>query len=151
MSQYAHPGNDHAEKLKTDELKREVYKDYCDHIAKGYPQQSWYYDKDGLMLTANSMENYFKRYPELCKPGAVFDPVHKEVARSKNYQGWFDVSAGSAKGTNEKANTASLQMIMRNVHGWDKNKDEKKESSFETDVQALMKKWGKTPESDEEK
>lgn len=120
-------GNLYAEKLKTDDLKREVYESYCAHIAKGYPQKAWYYDKDGIMLTANSMENYFKRYPELCVPGAVFDPIKKDVAHSKNMETWFDVLGDSAKGINPSASTASLQMIMRNVHGWDKPKDVKEQ------------------------
>lgn len=132
----AHIGNNYAEKLKTPELKQAVYQDYCDHIAKGFPQQSWYYDKDGLMLTANSMENYLKRYPELCQSGKVFDPIYKEVARAKNYQKWFGVTAGSAEGDKKhlNANTASLQMIMRNIHGWDKSEKQNTEAPNEANL-----------------
>lgn len=112
------------EKLPTDELKIRAYKSYCAHIAAGYPQNSWYFDEEGITLVWNTIENYFKRYPELCVAGGIFDPVHKEIARAKNYQGWFDVTRGSAKGLNEKANTASLQMIMRNIHKWDAKEKE---------------------------
>lgn len=107
-------------KLTNDELKREAYKQYCEHIAKGYPQDAWYFEHPDVSICAETLESYFKREPEKCVPGGVFDPENKKIARCKNMMGWFDVLSGSAKGTNKEANVASLQMIMRNVHGWDK-------------------------------
>ncbi len=114
------------EKLYNDELKERAYNSYCKHIASGLPQDAWYFDEDGILLTWETMENYFKRYPEYCVDGGIFDPAKKKVARSKNYQHWFGHVAGSAIGTNEKASTASLQMIMRNIHKWDAKQEEAK-------------------------
>ena len=122
----ADEGNKYAEKLPTMELKKKAYDSYCAHIANGYPQKSWYFEEGELSITWMTLENYFKRYPELCVEGQVFDPAKKQVARCKNYVGWFNVAKDSADGTNPKANTASLQMIMRNIHGWDKKQEDTK-------------------------
>lgn len=118
-------GNKFAEKLPTMELKQKAYDSYCAHIAKGYPQKTWYFEEGEIQLTWETMENYFKRYPELCEPTGVFDPIKKKIARCKNYTGWFELAQQSADGTNQKANTATLQMIMRNLHEWDKKEDTK--------------------------
>lgn len=41
-------------------------------------------------------------------------------AEAERYKLWFTNVSESALGTNKDANTASLQMIMRNMFGWDK-------------------------------
>ena len=122
-------------KLSTDELKQQAYEQYCEHIANGYPQDSWYFEHPDLSLCAETLESYFKREPEKCAPGGIFDPVKKKIARSKNMRHWFEVLSGSAKGTNKDASTASLQMIMRNIHKWDKYNQEPAKPPIEFDNQ----------------
>lgn len=54
----------------------------------------------------------------------------KTISISEGYAIWERVCEASARGDNEKANTASLQMIMRNKFGWDKpDADKNKEPS----------------------
>jgi hypothetical protein len=69
-----------------------------------------------------------------------FDPIHKEVAWCKGYQHWEEVVSQSAIGHNKDANTATLQMVMRNKYGWDREKDESKETT-EPLIKSLAKKW----------
>lgn len=112
------PGNKLHEKLNTPELRQKVYKHFCKYLEDGNFVDYWYYDEDGIQLTYQSLYNYFKRYPE------EFEPEQRKVADSKGFQYWFSVVKQSAIGKNKDANTASLQMLMRNKYGWDKEKDQ---------------------------
>lgn len=109
----AFEGNENAKKLKTPELCAEAYKQYCAHIANGKSKRSWCFDHPELTLTWETMEKYLE-------DEVVFDPKKKKIAESKGFAKWEKVCEESADGTNRKANTASLQMIMRNKFGWDK-------------------------------
>jgi hypothetical protein len=101
-------------KLNSDELKNEAYDQFCAHIASGHSVESWYFDHPDLTITYKTMLNYIKEYPEL------FPPAKKEMALAKSLRKWESVVHASADGTNTKASTASLQMLMRNKFGWDK-------------------------------
>lgn len=105
--------NQKAVKLTTDELKQEAYRQYCAHLAAGKSKRSWVFKHPDMTLTAAGFENYLKNE-------AVFDPLQKQVAEAEGYGMWEDIVCESAKGKNTKANTASLQMVMRNKYGWDK-------------------------------
>ena len=61
-----------------------------------------------------------------------FDSVSKQIAHIKGFNVWEDVAEKSAKGKN-KANTASLQMVMRNKFGWDKE-DKSKDVPSNDDI-----------------
>jgi len=105
-------GNDNHKKLKTQELRDKVYKDYCDHIASGESQSSWYYDKDGILLTWQAMEEYITR--------VEVDPSHKKIAYSKAQKIWEHKGIDMMIGKYEKCSPAIYQMFMRNKFSWDK-------------------------------
>lgn len=107
-------GNQKALKLKTPELKEEAYRQYCEHLARGKSKESWYFEHPEVSLTWETMEKYIKNEVE-------FDPIKKKIAEAKGFGMWEEVLEQSAKGKNPKANTATLQMLMRNKYGWDKN------------------------------
>lgn len=108
------PGNKNALKLTTLELKQKAYKAYCDHLARGKSKRSFYFIDETLSLTWETMEKYIENDP------SVFDPIKMKMAESQSFSYWEDVVHASAEGTNPNANTASLQMLMRNKFGWDK-------------------------------
>lgn len=116
-------GNTFAKKLITEELKLQVFDSYLSHLAKGKSKKSWWFDNGQVTITWQCMESYIKNEPE------VFDSLQIERAKSNGYQIWEQVVEDSAKGLNRDANTASLQMLMRNKFNWDKednvNKDTK--------------------------
>ena len=122
-------GNKNACSLKTDELKAEAYRQYCEHIAKGYPKASWCFEHPTLTPTWESMESYIKADPT----NPVFDTLKRKAAMAKNMAHWFGVLGSSANGSNPKASTASLQVIMRNIHGWDKENKVSEESPEASD------------------
>jgi len=110
----AQVGNQTAKKLTTSELKEEAYNQYCAHLARGKSKRSWYFEHPELTLTWETMEKYIKEEHE-------FDPNKKKIAMSRGFGLWEDVVEQSANGKNTRANTATLQMLMRNKFGWDKN------------------------------
>lgn len=117
----APPGNSYGTKLKDSEVRQLAYKQYCEHIARGKSKKSWCFDHPQLRCTWNTMEKYIKDDKE-------FDPLQKEIAESQGYAHWESVVEDSATGKNQKANTASLQMLMRNKFGWDKHENKTEES-----------------------
>jgi hypothetical protein len=116
------PGNKNGTKIKDPEMRQIAYEDYCAHLATGKNQRSWVFEKYGHTLTSVTMESYIKDKKE-------FDPRKKEAALCKGFARWEQICEDSAEGYNEKANTASLQMIMRNKFGWDKKEDPREESA----------------------
>lgn len=126
-------GKKNAQKLKTPELKKMAYEQYCAHIAKGKTKKSWYFEHPDLMMTWQTMEKYIL-------DDSFFNPLQKEIAWSKGYQLWEQVVEDSARGENKDANTASLQMLMRNKYGWDKENSVQKDTN-EPLIKRIAKKW----------
>lgn len=127
-------GHKNARKLKTEDQMQKVYKHYCDHLAAGKVKKSWYYDDGELTLTHDSIENYIANEP------SNFPPEKKAAAIAKGMQYWESVVDSKAFGTNKDADTATLQMLMRNKYGWDKEESQGKEST-EPLIKALARKW----------
>lgn len=100
--------------LKAKDIRQEAYLDYCAHLALGKSKRSWRFRKDpNLHCTYQTMESYMK-------DAAEFDPIHKLEGEIDGYYRWENAVEESALGINKEANTASLQMKMRNKFGWDK-------------------------------
>jgi hypothetical protein len=108
-------GNKHGVKLKDPKIRQQAYMQYCQHLANGKSKKSWCFEHPELTCTWETMESYLQDMAE-------FDPIHKKVAETKGFARWEKVVEDSAEGFNQDANTASLQMLMRNKYGWDKEK-----------------------------
>lgn len=108
-------GNQYGLKLKDPDIRQQAYEQYCEHLAKGKSKKSWYFEHEQLTCTWETMEKYLEDERE-------FDPIHKKISESKGYARWEQVVEDSAVGANKDANTASLQMVMRNKFGWDKER-----------------------------
>lgn len=128
-------GNQYAKKLINDDLKRDAYKQYCAHIAKGFPRKAWRFHHPDVSITWNTIEKYIREEPE------VFDPIKKEEAAADSLQYWFSFLADSAKGDNQKANVASLQIILRNMHAWDAKDPQQQntDNNFQAAQETLMR------------
>jgi len=138
----AHKENTYAKKLTTDELKKEAFDSYLAHIAKGKSKKSWWFDHEDITITWQTMETYIKNEPQ------VFNSLKIERAKSAGYNIWEQVAEDSAKGINKDANTASLQMVMRNKFGWDKE-DQSHKDSKATLVEKFLDKLDKLDDSDQ--
>jgi hypothetical protein len=106
-------GNKYGLKLKDPQIRQLAYEQYCEHLAKGKSKKSWYFEHPEFSCTWQTMEEYINNQAE-------FNPLQRQIADSKGYARWEQVVEDSAVGVNKDANTASLQMLMRNKFGWDK-------------------------------
>lgn len=116
-----------AVKLKTPELLKEAFESYCKHIASGYPKEAWFFEKDGVPMCGwRTIETHIE---EMTNSEGLSDvdlsSIKMSRAESARYKHWYDIVIASANGKNQKANTASLQMAMRNMFGWDAKDDSK--------------------------
>jgi hypothetical protein len=114
-------GNNYNKKLKDKATKDKVYKHYCEWIASGKSHKSWWYDKDGLQLTWESIETYIKEDNDL-------DPKHKEMAVAMSFKIWEQLGYDMMVNKIEKCQPAIYQMMMRNKFGWDKLEQNKEEN-----------------------
>lgn len=119
-------GNSNGLKLKDPDVRQEAYKKYCEHLAKGKSQRSFTFEKGDLTCTYKTIESYISENP------VEFPPLQKEIALCKGYQRWEQVVEDSAEGKNKDANTASLQMLMRNKFDWDKQEKQQQPQATES-------------------
>lgn len=122
MNSETHSNN---KKLKTEELKKEAYRQYCAHISQGIPKKAWKFKHPEISLTWETMEKYIKEEPD------TFDPTQKKMAEADALFMWFDYLSQSAKGKNREANVASLQIILRNMFAWDRENPHSKNENTE--------------------
>lgn len=109
-------GKKNALKLKTPELKKDAYDQYCDWIASGKSKKSWHFEHPDLTLTWETMEKYIR------SDSGNFDPIKKEIAKSKSLEVWEQRGMDMMMGVVKKCEPALYQMFMRNKFGWDREK-----------------------------
>lgn len=127
-----HPfGNSNGVALKDPEVRQKAYKSFCEHLSKGLSYHSWFYEDDqDNSCVGKTMLSYIKDNP------LEFPSVKKEIADSKGFAFWEGVLKDSATGKNKDASTASLQMIMRNKYGWDREAKQDKDD-FAENIRAI--------------
>lgn len=130
MAGGAQPGNQFGVKIKHPDLRQKAYEQYCAWLARGKSSRSFTFVEGDLMCTGKTIESYIKEYPH------EFPPIQKEVAYSQGMSVWESVVEDSAKGSNKDANTASLQMLMRNKYGWDKEEKKDQQEDRVSDLKA---------------
>jgi hypothetical protein len=135
-------GNKNALKLKTPELKKEAYRQYCSWIASGKSKDGWKFHNSEISLTSKTMEKYIRENPD------DFPSIHKEMAEADSFAFWEEIGIKMMLGQVEKPSPAVYQMFMRNKFGWDK--ETHTSSTSETDVRRLLARWevGKNDETE---
>jgi len=130
-------GNKFARKLSTKEIQQEAYRQYCEHIASGDPKESWVFEHPEMTLTFKTMEREIKNYPD------DYPIIQKEAAERKNYEHWLSLGKKMMLGGfgNAKVQPVIYQMIMRNVHGWDKESKEDREERLKSEGEHLKLVW----------
>ena len=123
-------GNQYHLSLDTPEIRQKAYRSFCAHLAKGRAIKSWSFKDDGYLCCWATLLSYIKKNPQ------EFDPIQRSVSESDGYSYWEGVTEASAIGENKDANTASLQMIMRNKFGWDA-KDKEDSTDKEPNSEAI--------------
>lgn len=138
-------GNNNGTILKEPEARQAAFKDFCRHLAEGYPIKAWSFRQEPYRCSWATMLRYIKENP------SEFDTFLKEEAEANSYKKWFgkgvNLSDGNVKGNPSPQTWAT---IMRNMFGWDK---EEKDPIYrhESDMDKVLKKWeekdGSKPET----
>lgn len=98
--------------------RQEAYRALCEGVKSGISVDAFRYAKGEKRVTGPRIIEWIAENPD------EFDIALFQDAYCHAYEGWEKIVEQSARGENPDANTASLQMKMRNRFGWDKRKDE---------------------------
>jgi hypothetical protein len=114
---------EHVLKIKTKHFtdpadRQEAYLAFCEGIKKGHSVESFRFSKGDRRVTGPRILEWVVENPN------EFDAALFQEAHAHAHEEWEGVVNESAKGNNPDANTASLQMKMRNRFGWDKKERE---------------------------
>lgn len=127
-------GNKNKTVLTTPELKKEAFKQYCDHLAAGFPKRTWTFKHPTLSLGMRSMENYIKNYP-------IDFPISQvEIALAKGENKWIEMGMNMMLGKIEgKVQPAIFQIMMRNIYKWDR--EDLQHKTVKTEAELLLRSW----------
>ena len=129
-------GNDYHLALREPGLRQRAYKDFCRHLADGYPIESWSYREGDNGCIWRTMLNYIKKNPE------EFQTFLKDEAHCLSYKKWFEkginLTDGKVKGNPSPQTWAT---IMRNMFRWDKERpeDDADTSKMQTIIDFMQK------------
>lgn len=115
------PGNKRGLKLKDPDVRQEAFKQYCDHLASGYPKEAFYFDHPIHSVTWETMDKYIEENP------TEFPSDLVRRAKSARYKHWLDEGNLLMKGKYRNGSPVVWQTIMRNIfkaEGWDANTKE---------------------------
>jgi len=126
------PGNKNAMKLNTPELRKEVFRQYCEWISHGWSRKSFVFDHPDISITWETVEKYMRDFPE------ELNENDRKVAEAVALKYWESQGVAMMTGQMDKCEPAIYQMMMRNKFGWDKH-ESKREDTLETDVKTLLK------------
>jgi hypothetical protein len=94
--------------------QQQMFNSYLEHLARGKSARSFTFRGKHLTGMYQAAESLPKNFPER------FKKVDIEIAKTLGFSKWEQVVADSAVGDNTRANTATLQMLMRNRYDWDR-------------------------------
>lgn len=112
-------GNQNALKLTDDNLKKEAYRQYCEHIAAGNPKMSWAFihpTEPLKSLTSKTMDKYIRENP------VEFPAILKDVAKASCFGHYMEEGKKLMRGEYRHGSPVVWQTIMRNIFksdGWD--------------------------------
>lgn len=110
-------GNKRATKLKDPGVRQEAYKQYCNHIASGFPKEAFFFDHGTDSVCWRTIDRYIAENP------TEFQPILMEKAQATRYKHWFDEGHKLMKGSYKGGSPVVWQTIMRNIfkdYGWDR-------------------------------
>jgi len=111
-------GNTNGTKLKDPATRQQAYKQYCDHIASGYPKQAFFFKHPTDSVSWATLERYIEENP------IEFDSSKMEEAQSERFKLWLDKGNCLVNGKYKGGSPVVWQVIMRNIFkkdGWDQD------------------------------
>jgi len=109
-------GNKLGIKLKDAEVRQEAFRQYCAHIASGYPKEAFFFDHPTHSVCYKTMDRYIAENP------AEFPSILMERAKAARYKHWLGEGQALMTGAYKGAPTI-WQVCMRNIFkdvGWDR-------------------------------
>lgn len=101
-------------KLRDPDVRQDAFNKYCEWLSFGKAIKSFHYTDGKNWITGETMENYIKNNP------GEFSVDRRDHAWAQGYAYWEKIVDDLATGKNKTANTASLNMLMRNKYQWDR-------------------------------
>ena len=102
-------GNQNGTKLKDPDVRQDAYRQYCAHVAKGYPKESFCFEHPELSVTWETLDKYIEESP------AEFPPSLMKQARAKRFEHLFGEGIKLMQGEYPKGSPVVWQTIMRNI------------------------------------
>lgn len=121
-----------SKRFTTSEDRQEAYLALCEHIRKGQPVDSFHFAKDGKKLSGPRILDWVDERPH------EFEYELFQANFAEGYAHWLNIVDSSALGKNQYANTASIQMRMRNTYGWEKKDKQEEDKRAELVIQKMV-------------
>lgn len=129
-------GNKNGTKLKDAEIRQEAYRQFCDHLAEGYPKEAFFFDHPTHSVCWRTMDRYIEENP------TEFQAILKEKAMAARYKHWFSEGKSLMKGGYQYGSPLVWQIIMRNMFkdvGWDQESVVKQPGASQASVITVAK------------
>src|ERR1700722_15759969 len=75
-------GNKRGLKLKDPDVRQEAYRQYCDHIAEGWPKEAFFFDHPENSVSWEKMDRYISENP------TEFLPNFKQKGQASKKKQW---------------------------------------------------------------
>lgn len=115
-SAFARIGNKNKVSLKSTDVRQEAYRQYCAHLAAGYPKEAFFFDHPEHSCCFKTIERYIRESP------GEFPPILRERAYALRYKFWLDKGRALIDGTIRYGSPVVWQTMMRNMFrdlAWD--------------------------------
>jgi len=133
-------GNKYKLKLKTPDIRQEAFRQYCQHLAEGWPKEAFVFDHPTISVTFETIESYIKKNPE------EFSQVLIQCAMAKRFKHWMQEGIKLMQGGYKNGSPVVWQTIMRNLfkdYGWDKKEFSEEKGPSEASVVTVANLKGK--------
>lgn len=140
-------GNKYGLKLKDPNVRQEAFKQYCEHLASGYPREAFFFEHPVHSVCWETIEKYIEENPQ------EFPPIKIKQAMARRYRHWLDKGRSLMEGKFRGGSPTVWTVCMRNLFkdiGWDKE-DKEEKHHHETDVDKILNEWeqdGAKPQAD---
>jgi hypothetical protein len=143
-------GNKSGVKLKEPEVRQEAYRQYCQHIAEGWPKEAFFFSHPNHSVCWKTMDRYIAENPSEFPPSLMAD------AKCKRYKHWMNEGKTLMQGGYKHGSPSVWQTIMRNIFkdiGWDKDASSSNfvSEEFLKPFAAIMSQLGKLQSESERK
>src|SRR5690242_1146786 len=102
-------GNKNGVKLKDPDIRQEAYRQYCAHIARGYPKEAFCFEHPDFDVHWETLDKYIEENP------VEFPPSLMKKARAERYKTLFGEGIKLMQGEYPKGSPVVWQTIMRNI------------------------------------